>query len=93
MLKICRPSYYVVKKGQTVKSVCAAFGVPPMLFKAENCLKKELFCGQIVKIPRVDGNVYTAQAGDSKALLCGSNENYEQKNKAKLLYPGLTVLL
>lgn len=93
MLKIEKPKFYKVKKGQTVRSVAAAFGVPPTLLVSINNLEREAEEGMILQIPKEDGNLYTVQAGDSKKLLSGSDENYEKRNKTPLCYPGLTVFV
>ena len=85
--------YYRVKHGQTLAAVAAYFGVPCTLIVKENGLKQAPFEGQILKIPKARGHLYTAQAGDGKTLLCGSEENYKNRNGTTLLYPGLKVFL
>lgn len=93
MLKVEKPKFYKVKKGQTVRSVAAAFGVPPTLLVSINRLEREAEEGMILQIPKQNGNLYTVQAGDSKKLLSGSDENYEKRNGTPLCYPGLTVFV
>lgn len=93
MLKIDKPPFYKVKKGQTVRSIAAAFGLPPTLLVSTNRLEREAEEGMILRIPKQDGNLYTTQVGDSKKLLSGSDENYEKRNGTTLCYPGLTVFV
>ncbi len=93
MLKTVVPEFYKVKRGQSVKDVAAAFCLPESAIVACNDLRREVHEGQILRIPRLRGNLYTVRAGDSKRLLSGSEENYERKNMTSLLYPGMRVLL
>ena len=93
MLQISVPKYYRVKQGQTVKDVAAAFGVAVGVLIRENALTQELYVGQVLKIPTARGNRYVAQAGDTRTLLCGSDEQYFQKNGTLTLYPGMSVIL
>ncbi len=93
MLKREIPKFYKVKKGQTLKEIADAFCVSPRLLVKENCLKKEVWEGQILQIPEEVGNVYTAKAGDTPTLLCGSEENFRRKNGTDQLYPGMFAVL
>ncbi len=67
-------------------------GVSPYLMVSLNGLQGEIFEGQLVFLPK-SGNLYTVRAGDTKALLCGSKEKYEEKNGTDIFYPGMKVLL
>lgn len=93
MLKICVPKYYRVKNGQKIKDIALAFGVAVGVLIKENGLTEEPFEGQLLRISIVRGNRYLAQAGDTKALLCGDDERYYQKNGTHILYPGMWVIL
>lgn len=93
MLRIFVGKYYRVKRGQTVQDVAAAFGVAVAVLIRENGLQSEIREGALLRIPDNRGNRYVAQAGDSKRLLCGSDERYFQKNGTHILYPGMTVIL
>lgn len=84
---------YRVKKGQTLKDVAAAFSLPELLIARHNDLKEEVAAGQIVKLPKVRGNLYTVREGDTKTLLSGSDENFEKTNGSGVIYPGLKVLV
>ena len=85
--------YYKVKTGQTLKEIADAFCVAERLLVKENGLTCEPPVGRVLKIPAERGNVYTARAGDTPALLCGSEENFVRKNGTGLLYPGMRVIL
>ena len=91
MLKIKRVKFYRVKGGQTVEEIAAAFSVSTWLLVKENGLIKQPFAGQILRIPDEVGNRYTVQAGDSKALLCGSKEEFAKKNGTDVFYIGMCV--
>ena len=85
--------YYKVKEGQTVEGIAAFFCVSPRLLARENGLQCEVRAGQILRIPSEKGNAYTVCAGDSKALLCGSEEAFEKKNGTDVCYIGMRVVL
>ena len=92
-LLLSTPEYYRVKKGQTLQEIANAFHLPPRVLAYKNGLFEEPRAGQILYIPPACGNLYTVRGGESKALLCGSKENFEKKNCTKLLYPAQVVLL
>lgn len=93
MLTIEIPTYYKVKKGQTVRAIATAFCVAERLLVKENGLTQEPFQGQLLLIPKVRGNAYTAVDGQTKALLCGNDSRFEERNGTTLLYPGMRVIL
>ena len=93
MLKTEIPKFYKVKKGQTLSAIARAFSTTESLLVRENGLSAPIFEGQILKIPCVRGNFYVAKAGESKALLCGSEENFEKRNGTTVLFPGMRVML
>ena len=93
MLTIKIPTYYKVKKGQTVKDVAAAFCVAERVLIKENGLTDEPSEGRLLRIPSVRGNVFTATEGQTHALLCGSESGYVEKNGTDILYPGMRVIL
>ena len=92
MLKIEKVKYHKVLQGQTLREIAAAYCVSEWALARENCLTCEVEAGQILRLPKSGGNRYTVQAGDDKKILCGSKENYEEKN-GKYLYPGQRVVL
>ena len=69
------------------------YGVSAYLLAKENGLREEPYAGQVLKIPSEKGNAYFVQAGDTKALLCGSEENYEKRNGTEVFYIGMRVIL
>lgn len=91
MLKIKRTKLYKVKSGQSIEEIAAAFSVSPWLLVKENGLTAQPFAGQILSIPDEVGDLYTVQAGDTKTLLCGSDENYAKKNGTDVFYIGMRV--
>ncbi len=91
MLKMKRTKFYKVKKGQSLEEIAAAFSTSPWLLVKENGLTTQPFVGQILSIPDEVGNEYTVQAGDSKALLCGGEENYRRKNGTDVFYIGMKI--
>ena len=93
MLRLEQRKFYQVKVGQSLKEIAAAFCVSEFLLVKCNGLKAPPFAGQILFIPNERGNAYTVKAGDTKALLCGSVENFERKNGTDILYPGMRVIL
>lgn len=93
MLRLERKEWYQVKAGQTVWEIAKAYGVSARRIIKDNGLKEEPRAGRLLRIPNEQGNVYTAQTGESKALLCGSEENFVLKNGTAILYPGMSVIL
>ena len=57
-----------------------------------NGLTEELYEGQLIFLPE-PLNVYVVQPSDTKALLCGSDENYFRKNGTHVFYPAMRVLI
>ena len=93
MLKTVQVQYYKVKEGQSVRQIAEYFSVSPYLLAKINGLKEEPSSGCILKIPNERGNLYTVKEGDSKALLCGSEEAFEKKNGTDVFYIGMRVVL
>ena len=92
MLKKVQRSWYQVKAGQTLPQIADYFCVSVWALAKENGLKKEVVAGQILSIPTTQGNAYTVREGDTKTLLCGSEEAYNRKN-GDIFYLGQRVLL
>lgn len=93
MLTLKRPQFYKVKAGQTLQEIADNFHLPATLIIQENALTQPPQAGEILYLPNAKGNLYTAQAGDSKRLLCGSDENYKIRNGTDILYPTMRVFL
>ena len=93
MLQCVVPKYYKVKDGQSLLDIAKAFCVSEFLRAKCNGLTTQPRCGQILRIPSERGNAYTVKAGDSKALLCGSEENFRLKNGTDVFYLGMRVVL
>ena len=93
MLKSEMKKYYQVKAGQTLDEIAAFFSVSAFALARENGLQAPPKVGRILKIPATRGNVYTAKAGDTPTLLCGSERNYRQRNGVNHLYFGMRVIL
>ena len=92
-LSLCQGAFYRVKRGQRLQDIARAFGYPPRLLAARNELVAEVEEGQVLLIPVEEGNLYTAVGGESKTLLCGSPERYEQRNGTAVLYPTQEVFI
>ncbi len=73
--------------------IAAYFSLSPYLLARENGLTSPPNAGEILKIPAECGNAYTVREGDTKALLCGSEENYERLNGTTHFYVGMRVIL
>ena len=93
MLRLKQRKFYRVQEGQTLREISEAFCVSEFLLAKCNQLKSPPYAGQILLIPDERGNVYTVKQGDTKALLCGSDENFERKNGTDILYLGMRVIL
>ena len=91
MLKTQRNSYYQVKNGQTLRQIADYFSVAESLLVQANALTAPPKTGQILCIPAETGNVYFVREGDTKALLCGSEERFESLNGTSVFYIGMSV--
>ncbi len=92
-LQLRETGLYRVKKGQRLKDIASAFRIPPRVLASRNGLKEEPREGALLKIPSERRDLYTVRGGESKTLLCGSSENFEERNCTKWLYPGQIVWL
>ena len=93
MLNAEKRKFHIVKAGQTAEKIAEFYSVSVYLLVRENGLTEQPFAGQIVKIPQEQGNAYFVKEGDTKALLCGSDENYARKNGTDVFYIGMRVIL
>jgi hypothetical protein len=89
---VCR-QFHIVHRGQSLRKIAEYYSVSEYLLVQENGLKEEPFVGQILKIPAEKGNAYFVQEGDTKVLLCGSDERFKQKNGTDIFYIGMRVIL
>ncbi len=92
MLKIGDLQFYKVKRGDTIQGLCGQLPTTMYALIAENGLRDEIKEGDILRLPPA-ANLYTVQAGDTKALLCGSEEGYHQRNGTSVFYLGMRVCL
>lgn len=92
MLKLENKKLHKVSTGETIEKIAKTYRLPVRALVLENDLKGEVWTGQVLVLPPRQGDLYTVQAGDSKALICGSKKAYELKN-GKRIYPTLTVWL
>ena len=93
MLNTIKVRYYQVKKGQTLGDIAHYFSTSERLLARQNHLSAPPFVGQILVIPNEMGNEYVVQAGDTKTLLCGSEENFYKKNGTDAFYIGMRVII
>ena len=93
MLNVVKRKFHIVRQGQKVADIARYYSVSSYLLVQENGLKEEPFDGQVLKIPDKTGNAYTVCEGDTKALLCGSEEGYREKNGTDIFYIGMRVIL
>ena len=93
MMKIKQYGRYRVKNGQTLLSIAEHFCVSAFLLAKINALTCEVQEGEILEIPSERGNAYSVREGDTKTLLCGSDEAFECKNGTSVFYIGMRVIL
>lgn len=93
MLYSVSRQFHTVREGQNLQKIADYYSVSAYLLVQENSLTGELYAGQVLKIPSAKGNAYFVQEGDTKALLCGSEENYRKKNGTDIFYIGMRVIL
>ena len=94
MLKLEIPEYYQVQAEQTLQEIAWVFCISERVLARENCLTQEVQKGQILFIPKSEiGNRYTVKEGDTKSLLCGSEDNFFRRNATNRFYLGMQVIL
>ncbi len=74
-----------------MEEIADYFSVSERLLVRENGLTEAPSSGQILRIPTERGNAYTVREGDTKALLCGSEDNFHRKNGTDAFYIGMRV--
>ena len=72
MLCIKIPVYYKVKAGQTLRCVAEAFSVPETRVVYDNSLTGEVHEGQLLRLPREKGNLYTVRAETPKSFFAAA---------------------
>lgn len=80
-LKLARPHFYRVKRGQTAEQISRVFGCP-----VQDCAE-----GDIIIIPRTQCFAYSARVGDSfssvAAKFCADEAELEEINGGGAVYP------
>ena len=92
VLTLHRPRLYRVRRHDTLEGIARAFSLPPRVLAAKNHLTHEPEEGRVLVLPD-GGDLYFVRGGETKTLLSGSEQNFEEKNCTKLLYPTQQVLL
>lgn len=93
MLKTEWVQFYKVQEGQSLEEIAAYFSVSPYLLAKRNGLSAPIEAGRILEIPCERGNAYCVREGDTKTLLCGSDENYFLRNGTEAFYIGMKIIL
>ena len=87
--------FYRVEDGDTVFSVSQKFQIPPTLLIKQNCLKKEITCGDLLYIERCVGNFYAVKPFDTiediSKKFCVSKDEILQNNGIDYLFYGLII--
>ncbi len=76
-----------------MRQIAAYYSVSPYLLAKVNGLSAPPREGEILEIPKERGNLYVVREGDTKELLCGSEENYARKNGTDIFYIGMRMIL
>ena len=91
-LSLSRPRFLRVKRGMTLEEIARTYVLPPRVLAAANGLRQDPEEGQVLFLPS-GGNLYRVRGGETKPLLSGSEQTFEEKNCTKRLYPTQIVLL
>ena len=92
MLQSKFSKFYKVKNGDTLFALSKQLHTTMYALIAENDIQKEVFEGQVLRLPP-EACLYTVQVGDTKVLLCGGEQNYRRKNGTDVFYLGMRVRL
>lgn len=93
MLNVVNRVLYKVKEGQSLREIAEYFSVSEYLLASYNGLTEAPQKGQVLRIPSAQGNAYIVREGDTKAMLCGSEEKFREKNGTDVFYIGMRVIL
>ena len=93
MLNVVNRVLYKVREGQSLKEIAEYFSVSEYLLASYNGLTEAPKKGQVLRIPSAQGNAYIVREGDTKAMLCGSEEKFREKNGTDVFYIGMRVIL
>ncbi len=87
-LKLARPSFYRVKRGQTAKDISAAFGCP---------VPEDVAEGDIIELPRGNFFTYSARVGDSYSSIAAKfgvgEAELKELNGGKPVYPTCRICI
>lgn len=91
-LKTDRKSFYLVKEGDSLQSICEGAEISLVALCKKNGLNGEdgLKVGMILGMPP-SGNRYIVQAGDKIVTLCKSVERFEELNGMREIFPGMVI--
>ncbi len=76
-----------------MEQIAIYFSISPYLLARRNGLTAPLYAGQILEIPAERGNTYVVREGDTKVLLCGSEERFFALNGTHLFFVGMRVIV
>ena len=93
MLNVVNKDFHKVRAGQSLKEIAEYFSVSEYLLARYNGLTEAPKKGQVLRIPSAQGNAYIVREGDTKAMLCGSEEKFREKNGTDVFYIGMRVIL
>ena len=88
---------YEIREGDTAASVSAEYGVLPQDIASANGFKDFPSVGNLIVIPEKAGEIYTVQAGETLASLCGkfgmSETEFCRLNNCAYVYPTQRVYI
>ncbi len=76
-----------------MKSIAEYYSVSERSLVKRNGLTGEPHVGQMLEIPEETGHAYVVKAGDTKALLCGGEEQFLQRNATDVFYIGMRIII
>ena len=92
-----RNFFYRVKQGDTVISLSKKFSVPIGVLIYENNLKRDVFEGDVLFVPKMMGKPYIIKANDNAKTLakefCVSEEELLYKNKSPYFFYGEIIYI
>ena len=86
---------YCVREGDTLRSVCEAYGVPAAALIACNKLQNFPPAGAVLVMPRETGALHTVLPGETAASICAAHgmtrEEFIRINGCAYVYPSERV--
>lgn len=96
-LKVEEKTFYKTRDGDRLSAICEELKVPLSIVSFENRLSGDELYGQVLFVPRMEGEVYRVKAGDTLLSIsekfCVTVESIKSVNHISYVYPSQLILI